>query len=140
MTRIYFQDIVILFYGGLVMAKSIELSGLHERISLKILLLFGSNPKWLMLGFMSITAFMSLWISNSAACSMMLPMITAVVNQLVLNDDQYLDKGHDNLALEEDVETKSETKSNEDIFKNSKRARNLSTGKLKNKICVKATF
>lgn len=88
------KDIILLFYGGLVMANAIEISGLHERISLKVLLLFGSNPKWyrwfksllkeiytnfnckrLMLGFMSITAFMSLWISNAASCSMMLPMV-----------------------------------------------------------------
>jgi sodium-dependent dicarboxylate transporter 2/3/5 len=70
------KDIILLFYGGLVMANAIEISGLHERISLKVLLLFGSNPKWLLLGFMSVTAFMSMWISNAAACSMMLPMVS----------------------------------------------------------------
>ena len=57
------------------MANAIEITGLHERVSLNVLLRFGSNPKWLLLGFMSITAFMSLWISNAAACSMMLPIV-----------------------------------------------------------------
>ena len=64
-----------MFYGGLVLANAIEITGLHERISLKVLMSFGSNPKWLMLGFMSISGFMSLWISNAATCSMMLPMV-----------------------------------------------------------------
>jgi di/tricarboxylate transporter len=36
----------VLFFGGLVMACAIELSGLHERISLKALMHFGSHPKW----------------------------------------------------------------------------------------------
>ena len=84
------------------MANAIEITGLHERISLKVLLHFGSNPKWLLLGFMSITGFMSLWISNAASCSMMLPMINAVVRQLVLHDSTYHDlqaAGVDNKAL-----------------------------------------
>ena len=59
------------------MANAIEITGLHERVSLNVLLRFGSNPKWLLLGFMAITAFMSLWISNAAACSMMLPIVNA---------------------------------------------------------------
>lgn len=99
-----FKDIIILFYGGLVMANAIEMSGLHERLSLKILILFGSNPKWLMLGFMIVTAFMSLWISNAASCSMMLPIINAIVMQLVISDQNYAnspskENGFDNKAI-----------------------------------------
>jgi di/tricarboxylate transporter len=37
----------MLFFGALVMAIGIESSGLHERIALKMILLFGSDPKWL---------------------------------------------------------------------------------------------
>ena len=74
----------MLFFGGLVVANSIELTRLHERIALNVLLKIGSNPLWyiliinsffsckilylrLLLGFMCITAFLSLWISNTAS-------------------------------------------------------------------------
>lgn len=40
------KDINFLLFGGLVMSCSIELSGLHERVSLRALIFFGSNPKW----------------------------------------------------------------------------------------------
>jgi hypothetical protein len=43
----------------------------------------------LLLGFMLITAFTSLWISNAASCSMILPMIYSVIEQLVVNDSTY---------------------------------------------------
>jgi sodium-dependent dicarboxylate transporter 2/3/5 len=36
----------MLFFGALVMAISIERSGLHQRIALKIIMYFGSDPKW----------------------------------------------------------------------------------------------
>ncbi len=48
-----------------MVAIGIEVTGLHERIALIIILFFGSNPLWLLLGIMSLTGFLSLWIQNS---------------------------------------------------------------------------
>jgi sodium-dependent dicarboxylate transporter 2/3/5 len=79
----------MMFFGGLVVAISIETSGLHERIALRVLMNFGSNPKWLMLGFMVISSFLSLWINNTAALSMMLPVVFAVLEQLIKYDSTY---------------------------------------------------
>jgi di/tricarboxylate transporter len=36
----------MLYFGGLVMAMTIERSGLHERAALRAMMLFGSDPKW----------------------------------------------------------------------------------------------
>jgi sodium-dependent dicarboxylate transporter 2/3/5 len=85
----FLKDINMMFFGGLVVAISIETSGLHERIALRVLMNFGSNPKWLMLGFMVISSFLSLWINNTAALSMMLPVVFAVLEQLIKYDSTY---------------------------------------------------
>ncbi len=67
-----------------MLANAIKESGLHEKISLKIIMLFGSDPKWLLLGIMLTTAFLSLWVSNNASAAiMMFPPTMAVVKQLV---------------------------------------------------------
>ena len=43
-SSIYFQDILMLYIGGLVLAISVESSNLHKRIAFRTILLFGSNP------------------------------------------------------------------------------------------------
>lgn len=75
----YLNSTNFMFIGGLIMAIAIEKSGLHERLALKVLTLTGSNIRFVMFGFMATTAFLSMWISNTAATAMMLPIIDAVV-------------------------------------------------------------
>jgi sodium-dependent dicarboxylate transporter 2/3/5 len=55
---------------------------LHRKLALKFLLLIGDNPRMMMAGFMCITAFLSMWISNTATTSMMTPLVLAVLGQL----------------------------------------------------------
>ena len=56
------QETVMIFLGSLIAAAAVEESNLHQRIALKVLLLFGTSPQWLLLGFMTNTMFLSMWI------------------------------------------------------------------------------
>ncbi len=75
----YFNHVVLLFLGGFVVALAIERWRLHKRIALRILLLFGDHPILILLGFMSATAFLSMWISNTAATMMMVTIVLAII-------------------------------------------------------------
>ncbi len=73
---------IFLYIGGFIVAIAIERWNLHKRISLMIINLIGTNLKSIILGFMVATAFLSMWISNTATAVMMLPIGMAIVTQL----------------------------------------------------------
>ncbi|KAK7501205.1 hypothetical protein BaRGS_00007690, partial [Batillaria attramentaria] len=57
-------DIVMFNIGCLTFAVAVETSNLHRRVALRTLMLMGSNPRLLLLGFMLPTWFISMWIST----------------------------------------------------------------------------
>ena len=73
---------VFLYVGGFIIAIAIQKWNLHKRIALNIINLIGTNVVNIILGFMMATAFMSMWISNTATAVMMLPIAIAIVTQL----------------------------------------------------------
>jgi len=78
----YGHPFVFLYLGGFIIAIGIEKYNLHKRIALMIIKLIGSNVKMIILGFMIATAFLSMWISNTATAVMLLPVGMAIVLQL----------------------------------------------------------
>ncbi|TLF46807.1 SLC13 family permease [Maribacter aurantiacus] len=73
---------VFLYMGGFVIAIAIEKWNLHKRIALNIIHLIGADIRKIILGFMVATAFLSMWISNTATSVMMLPIGLAIIKQL----------------------------------------------------------
>lgn len=78
----YGKEIIFLFLGGLMLAQGIQESNLHKRIALHIVRVIGSKPSRLVLGFMVATAFLSMWISNTASVMLMMPIGLSIIEEL----------------------------------------------------------
>lgn len=94
----YGSPIIFLFFGGFVMALALEKVQLHKRIALNIIKLTGTSPNEVILGFMVATAFLSMWISNTASTVVMLPIALSVI-KLLLNDEDGFTEKDKNFAL-----------------------------------------
>lgn len=82
-TASYANHLIYLYLGGFLIAVTIEKWGLHKRLALKTIAAIGTSPNRIILGFMVATAFLSMWISNTATTMMMLPIGLAVISQAV---------------------------------------------------------
>ncbi|MFK2819671.1 DASS family sodium-coupled anion symporter [Flavobacteriaceae sp. LMIT009] len=83
---------VFLYIGGFILAIAIEKWNLHKRIALNIVNVIGTSVSKIILGFMVATAFLSMWISNTATAVMMLPIGMAIIAQLKDNPDTIEDE------------------------------------------------
>lgn len=80
-TVAYGNHLIYLFMGGFLIAVTIERWNLHRRIALQTIRLVGYTPDRIVLGFMVATAFLSMWLSNTATAMMMVTIGMAVTTQ-----------------------------------------------------------
>lgn len=78
----YGNHMIFLFFGGFVIALAIEKWKLHEQIAFSIIRIVGRTPVRILAGFMASTAFLSMWISNTATSLMMLPIALSVIRAI----------------------------------------------------------
>jgi len=77
--RAYGDPMLFLFLGGFLLALAVEQCGLHRRFALAALRVVGSRPATIVGAFMAITAFTSLWVTNTATTIMVLPVALSVL-------------------------------------------------------------
>ena len=76
----YGNHLIFLFLGGFILAAGMQTWGLHRRIALAIVAAIGSSPSRIIMGFMLATAFLSMWISNTATAVMMFAVGTSIID------------------------------------------------------------
>ncbi|MBO6850151.1 MAG: DASS family sodium-coupled anion symporter [Marinobacter sp.] len=78
-TAPYANPIIFLFLGGFTLGLAMQRWNLHRRIALHTLRSVGAKPRRQIAGFMMATAFLSMWVSNTATSIMMLPIGLSVI-------------------------------------------------------------
>ncbi len=78
----YVDPYIFLFAGGMAIAAAMQQWNLHRRLALGIMSRIGTDPRQLLAGVLAATAFISLWITNTATATMMVPIGMALVAQL----------------------------------------------------------
>lgn len=78
----YANETIFLFMGGFMLALALEKSRVHERFALYSIRLIGGTPGRVMLGFMIVIFILSMWVSNTAAVLMIIPVCNAVVERM----------------------------------------------------------
>jgi len=81
-SEVYMNHIIFVYVGGFMMALAMEKWNLHKRIALKLLVFIGVSPGRILIGFMATSAFLSMWISNTATTMMMIPIVLSIVVSL----------------------------------------------------------
>ena len=81
-TPSYAHPLIFLFLGGFLLARAMHVWGLDRRLALRTLAVVGSSPRRMIAGLMAVTAFLSMWVSNTATTMVMLPIALSIVASL----------------------------------------------------------
>lgn len=81
-TAAYADPVIFLFLGGFILARAMQQTGLPKRLALTIIWHTGTETRAIIIGFMLATAFISMWVSNTATALMMLPIGLSIIQLL----------------------------------------------------------
>ncbi|CAJ2658250.1 unnamed protein product [Trifolium pratense] len=87
----YMDDVITLVLGSFILALAVERYNVHRRLALNVTLVFCGhplNPSMLLLGLCATTFFVSMWLHNTAAAVMMMPVATGILHRLPSADEQ----------------------------------------------------
>ncbi|XP_049700013.2 protein I'm not dead yet [Helicoverpa armigera] len=102
----YINDTVLMFCGSMILAQAVEQSGLHQRLALHTISLIGYSHYRLLFAMSITTMFISMWITNTAASSMMVPIIFALLDVFEKqNLIQVYDLDSDGVQVASDITT-----------------------------------
>ena len=90
-TAPYANSTIYLFLGGFLVALAVQRCGLHKRIALTVIVLFGGSGASMIGGFMLASALVSMWVTNTSTTMMLLPIavsVAAVVGQTLGDSDE----------------------------------------------------
>ncbi|NXC50012.1 S13A4 protein, partial [Penelope pileata] len=84
----YFKNTTLLLMGVICVAASVEKWNLHKRIALRMVMMAGAKPGMLLLCFMCCTTVLSMWLSNTSTTAMVMPIVEAVLQELVNGEEE----------------------------------------------------
>ena len=91
-TPSYAHPLVFLFLGGFLLARAMNVWALDRRLALTVLRFAGSSPPRVIAGIMAVTAFLSMWVSNTATAMVMLPIGLSVVTTFTAHEEQHAEE------------------------------------------------
>uniref|UniRef100_A0A2K6CSJ0 Solute carrier family 13 member 4 n=1 Tax=Macaca nemestrina TaxID=9545 RepID=A0A2K6CSJ0_MACNE len=99
----YFKNTTLLLVGVICVAAAVEKWNLHKRIALRMVLMAGAKPGMLLLCFMCCTTLLSMWLSNTSTTAMVMPIVEAVLQELVSAEDEQLVAANSNTEEAEPI-------------------------------------
>jgi sodium-dependent dicarboxylate transporter 2/3/5 len=78
----YTSNLLVLFLGGFILALALQRWGLHQRIAMLALRYLGATPRRILAALMGVSAFLSMWMSNTSTTLMMVPIAEGIVSRL----------------------------------------------------------
>jgi sodium-dependent dicarboxylate transporter 2/3/5 len=76
----YADRTIFLLLGSLMLARAIEMAGLHRRFAIRMLLILGNDSKSMLGGFILVTALLSAFMSNTVVAAMMIPLALSIIS------------------------------------------------------------